>query len=278
MSTTLRKVAVALALSAAVGTYALSQQFVLRQPRQQLDTELMVSLPPLVQVVMAAGDRYLAANLATWRVLVATTGKLDASKAAVQGILQRDAAWMNPAHEDNYYVAAAILPWNGRVADAQYVLRRAMQARARDMWPGFYYAFNVYFFDKDAQRAAQILMDEAVKADTERNKLTMQVIAARWVQKGSSPDDTARFLRTLAEQSNHAGFRHYLVQSAERVEHVAALQVAVERYRERANALPADVRALVDAGAIANIPVDPLGGRYEIKDGTVVVVENHPVP
>lgn len=273
MPFSMRSLAAPAALLLAVSAYVGAQRHVLELPRERLDTELMVSLPPLVQVAMSAGDRYLAANLATWRALVATTGKMAPEKAAVQGMVQRDAAWMNPAHEDNFYVAAAILPWNGRLDDAQYVLKRAMEARSHDMWPGFYYAFNVYFFEKDAQRAARILMEEAGKADTERNKLTMQAIASRWAQKGANTDDTVRFLKALAEQSNHAGFRRYLLQSAERVENLIALQAAVDLYGQRSGGQPTDFDAVVKAGALQSVPADPLGGRYEIKDGRVVVVD-----
>lgn len=272
MPFSMRSLAAPAVLLLAVSAYVGAQRHVLELPRERLDTELMVSLPPLVQVAMSGGDRYLAANLATWRALVATTGKMAPEKAAVQGMVQRDAAWMNPAHEDNFYVAAAILPWNGRLDDAQYVLKRAMAARSHDMWPGFYYAFNVYFFEKDAPRAARILMEEADKAGSERNKLTMQAIASRWAQKGANTDDTARFLRALADQSNHAAFRHYLLQSAQRVENLIVLQGAVDLYGQRSGAQPMDFDAVVKAGVLQSIPVDPLGGRYEIKDGKVVVV------
>lgn len=276
MRSALREALAPVVLAGAVLAYVAAQQFVLPRPRQAANDELMVSLPPLVQVVMAAGDRYLAANLATWRALVATTGKLQPGQAAVQGMVQRDAAWMNPAHEDNYYVAAAILPWNGRLADAQYVLGRAMKARSKDMWPGFYFAFDVYFFEKDAQRAAQILMEQAAKAETERNRLTMQSIAARWAQKGVNSEETAAFLRTLAEQSNHAAFRHYLLSSAERVENVLQLQAALDRYRERTHAMPVDIDALAAEFEGVALPNDPLGGSYEIKDGKVVASDTPP--
>ena len=44
-------------------------------------------------------------------------------------------SWLNPAHEDNYYVATATLPWNGQVDAAQMILRRATLARQKDSQP-----------------------------------------------------------------------------------------------------------------------------------------------
>jgi hypothetical protein len=57
-------------------------------------------------------------------VLVADTGAHERRRLCGAGKLQRDIAWFNPAHEDNYYIAAAILPWNGQVDAAQYVCAR----------------------------------------------------------------------------------------------------------------------------------------------------------
>jgi hypothetical protein len=50
---------------------------------------------------------------------------MKAEDYAVQAKLQRDIAWFNPLHEDNYYIGAAMLPWNGELDAAQYVLRKA---------------------------------------------------------------------------------------------------------------------------------------------------------
>jgi hypothetical protein len=104
--------------------YAWAQQRLSGLPRATAAPELLISLPRFAQVLMAGGDRYLAANLAGFRVLVADTGRMDARRLCGAGRLQRDIAWFNPAHEDNYYIAAAILPWNGQLDAAQYVLRR----------------------------------------------------------------------------------------------------------------------------------------------------------
>ena len=88
--------------------------------RSQSPAELLVSLPRSTQVVLAAGDRHFAANLSGFRVLVAATERMRSEDYAVQARLQQDIAWFNPAHEDNYYIAAAILPWNGHLAAAQH--------------------------------------------------------------------------------------------------------------------------------------------------------------
>lgn len=83
------------------------------RPRPPSSAEMEVAIPRFAQVLMAAGDRYLAADLAGFRALVAFTEKMDAENYRILSIVQSDVSWFNPAHEDNDDIAAAILPWNG---------------------------------------------------------------------------------------------------------------------------------------------------------------------
>ena len=132
-------------------------------PRQAVDLELQVALPLFVQVFMSAGDRYLAANLAAIRALVVTTDKMRPEDYRILGKIQEDASWLNPAHEDNYYIATAILPWNGELDAAQTILKRASQARQFDYQPAFYYAFHLLHFKGDAVGASAWLRAAAEK-------------------------------------------------------------------------------------------------------------------
>ncbi len=74
-------------------------------PRQQDPREIDAVLPRLIQVVMAGGDRFLAGNLASIRALVADANRMTPDQIELLAKVHEDAAWMNPANEDNYYVA-----------------------------------------------------------------------------------------------------------------------------------------------------------------------------
>jgi hypothetical protein len=126
-----------------------------REPRHERSRELAVRIPLVFQIVTAAGDRYLAANLAGFRVLVSESYRMDLQELRLQAQLQRDVSWLNPAHEDNYYIAAAILSLPELIPAAQFILRRAADARPRDWQPLFYYGFNRYFFEKNPAAGAQ---------------------------------------------------------------------------------------------------------------------------
>jgi hypothetical protein len=105
-------------------------------PRQIVLVEMQVVLPLFVQVFMAAGDRHLAANIAAIRALVVNTFKMQGEEFAILAKLQEDVSWLNPGHEDNYYTATAILPWQGELEATQRILARATKARFYDYQPG----------------------------------------------------------------------------------------------------------------------------------------------
>ena len=132
-----------LCLLAGAALFLYCQQRLLPMQRLKAAAELEVVLPLFAQVLMTGGDRFLAANLAAIRALVTETQYMKREDYALLGKIQDDVAWLNPAHEDNYYTAAAILPWEGELEPAQRVLARATRARFFDYQPAFYFAFNL---------------------------------------------------------------------------------------------------------------------------------------
>jgi hypothetical protein len=228
-------------------------------PRANTNIEMQVALPRFVQVVMAAGDRYLAANMAGFRVLVAVDEKMREENYEIQGKLQSDVAWLNPAHEDNYYIAAAILPWNRQLDAAQYVLRRAIDARPRDWAPIFYFAFDLYHFQHEPLEAAQWLLKAAERASDENDQIALQNAAAKWFEKGYQPAMAAQVVDGIANQSRHSGFKKYLHLRAERMRQISRLEDSADKFHERFGRRISSLNELVDTGFLSQIPVDTLG-------------------
>ncbi len=263
----LRAVSGLLAACCAGTAFALAVTALHGRPRVSAQAEMQVALPRFAQVIMAGGDRFLAANIAGFRALVASTETMGPENYRIQGIVQQDVAWFNPAHEDNYYVAAAILSWNGQLAAAQEILRRASVARPFDAMPAFYHAFNVLHFEKDPVAASRWLLTAAEQTADPKQRVQLQNLAAYWVAKGEDVEFAIRFHREMARTSANKAFAAHLEKRAVRLENLLELQRAVERYRERSGADPADLQELVRSGVLPNIPDDPLGGRYVIGKG-----------
>lgn len=244
------------------------------RPRPPVSPEMEVAMPRFVQVLMAAGDRFLAANLAAFRALVVSTETMSAENYHILGIVQSDAAWLNPAQEDNYYIAAAILPWAGEVAATQYILRRASEARPFDSGPPFYYAFNELHFLKNPVEGAKWLLIAARHSRDEMEQIQLQQTAALWVSKGEDMELSIRLHRAMAKQTRHKAFAHFLEKRAERLENLLLLDRAIERYGDLTGKPPRKLQQLVDRAILPAIPSDPFSVVYGIDSrGKAQVVQ-----
>lgn len=245
-------------------THALLVPALYARPRPPVSSDMEVALPRSAQIVMALGDRYLAANLAGFRALVAATEKMSAENYHVLALVQSDIAWLNPAHEDNYYIAAPVLPWNGEVAAAQYILRRASDARPFDWQPPFYYAFNALHFLKNQKDGVEWMQIAAEHTQDEKEKLQLQQMAAIWVSKGEDPEFAIRWHRAMAKGTRYKSFARFLEKRADRLDNLLAISRAVTQYQARFGKPPAQIKDLVDHALLPSLPVDPFGMKYAI--------------
>ncbi len=238
------------------------------RPRQQVSVEMQVALPRFVQVIMASGDRFLAANFAGFRTLFAATENMGPENFRIQALVQKDIAWLNPAHEDNYYIAAAFLPWNNQLEAAQEILSAATQARPFDWQPPFYYAFNLWYFLKRPADGAAWLRTAADHAADEMQTLQLQQLAANWLAKDEDLGLAVRIHRAMAKETKNKAFAVYLEKRAIRLENLISLEEALKRYTKRLNVVPERIEQLIESGDMTLLPVDPFGAAYTVdKNG-----------
>lgn len=247
------------------------------RPRQTVSVEIQVALPLFVQVLMALGDRNLAADFATIRALVVVTEKMGPEEYKVLGRVQADASWLNPAHEDNYYIAAYILPSAGELEAAQTVLARASYARFFDYQPAFLYAFNLMHFKGDHAGAAAWLREAALKLpEDDSNRLTMQNLAARWMDKVPDIDLAISVVDAMAKQAKRKDFRAYLEQRVARLRSLKSLRAAAAIFRERNGRAPARLDELVVSGLLPALPKDPLGFGFDFDQKGQIILRTSP--
>ncbi len=243
-----------------------------QQIRSRVAPEVEVVLPLFVQVAMAAGDRYLAANAATIRALVTDNARMRAEEYPLLAQWQERASWLNPAHEDNYYIAAAVLPWNGQVESAQTILRRASLSRPQDYQPSFLYAFHLMHFYGDPAGAAEWLQRSAERLPNPDEQLVMQNLAAKWMDRSRDLDNAIGMVAALAKQAKRRDFQRYLEMRVVRLRGLKILRSAADRYASTQKKPLRSLDELVMAGYVNSIPVDPLGFGYELSsDGQVVI-------
>lgn len=244
--------------------FVLAQTQLQRVKRVQVLAEIAVSLPVFIQVVMAGGDRYLAAQWASIRALVTETARMGQEDFRVLAEVQTDASWLNPAHEDNYYIAAAILPWEGQVEAAQTILRRATLARFYDNQPPFYYAFNLVHFYNNGLAAAEWLRQAATRLPNPDERLVLENFAARWLDRSEDIDLAARILESMAAQAKRKDFSDYLRLRGQRLRDLAMLRRAADTYVQRFGRPAGALADLASSGLINRLPADPIGFGFAI--------------
>jgi hypothetical protein len=247
-------------------------------PRQTVAVEMQVALPLFVQVFMAMGDRYLAANIAAIRALVVSTEKMKPEDYAVLAKVQTDVSWLNPAHEDNYYIAFAILPQYGELDAAQTILARATKVRYFDYQPAFFYGFNQWYYKHDPAGAAAWLREAALKLPDPDQQLTMQNMAARWVDRVQDTELAIRVVESLAKEARRLDFRKYLETRVVRLRQLQQLRLAADSYRQRFGKPVPDLKTLVTSGILPALPQDPFGFGFGFDQQGNIVLRTSPAP
>jgi hypothetical protein len=245
-------------------------------PRQIVSVEMQVALPLFVQVFMAMGDRHLAANLAAIRALVVATDKMKPEEFKILAKVQEDVSWLNPAHEDNYYTAFAILPQYGELDAAQKILARATRARFFDYQPAFFYGFHQWYYKHDPAGAAAWLREAAEKLPDPDQRLTMQNMAARWIDKAQDTELAIRVVEAMAKEARRKDFRAYLELRVVRLRQLHQLRTAAAAYRERFGKPVSTLQDLVDSGILSALPQDPFGFGFGFDQQGVIMLRTSP--
>lgn len=265
------------ALVCALGSwlvFAGASQALRETERLERQTELLrVRLPMPAQIAYSGGDAFLAANINVFRGLMVDAKVSEPETYRIQAQLQADAAWLNPWHEDNYYVGAAILPWNGQVDAAQYVLKQAAIARAWDMWPPFFYAFNAMYFEHDMNQAGEWAEVAAQRHPT--NAAALRDMAAKWYERGDDPVFALGILKAMHEQSRDDNFRRLLEARMQRLEGLRALRRAQQAYQAEQGKPPASLEDMVGYAGLAQLPHDPLMLGYVLDAAGVPQLVDH---
>lgn len=257
------------------GVFAWASLQMRDQSRLDAEDVLRVRLPLPVQLAYAGGDPYLAANLNVFRSLMVDSRVRESETYRIQGQLQADAAFFNPRHEDNYYLAAAILPWNGQVVAAQDVLLKATQTRPWDMWPPFFYAFNTMYFERDMARAGH--WAEVAAERNPGNAPALKAMASAWYERGDDPQIALRMLQAMYEQSRDENFRALLEARMERLKGLQRLRDAAAAYRAATGATAQQLPELLGYAGLEALPRDPMELGYALNaDGLPVLVDHKP--
>lgn len=227
---------------------------------------VVISAP--IQLLLAGGDRFLAASLEAIRLAATGSPSLTAGTddAVFRIRAHRVVAQLNPCYEDNYYIGNALLSWGGAPDEGSDLLRRAMACRGWDELPPFFYGFNELFFHRnaaEARRAFEIAAQRSTSNAAAFRRIAIMIAADQFDDKRHALD----YLQRERDGASDPRLREMLDRRVERLKGLLVLQEAQRRYEVQFQRALADPAALITSGLIDAFPVDPLGIGYVFEQG-----------
>lgn len=233
-----------------------------RNRQSVLDGQVVITAP--VQTLLFGGDRYLAADIETIRAAALGSDTSDATAYRLRA--HRVVAELNPCHEDNYYLANALLTWGGSEREGNEVVEKAMACRSWDEMPPFIYGFNLYFFGRHSSEAAKALEIAASRATD--NAAAMRKLAIMINVESLNDDQMALdYLRQQRRTAKDPKLIAMLDKRLIRLEGLVTLREGQRRYEQRFGKPLHDPRDLLSSGLLQQFPSDPLGLGYEYHEG-----------
>lgn len=230
-----------------------------------------VVLPPAVQSIIYLGDKHLAANVESTRVLM-TGGDLKGALHDYYHRLHGTVAALNPCHEDNYYVANGLLAWAGGADAAISILEKATRCRFWDEVPPFFLGYNLYFFKKQQQAAKDYLFLAADRSP--QNKAGLQNFA-HLLEAESLPDARrARdYLVSQRDSTSDPKLRAMLDRRIGRLNGLVVLRDAQSQFEKRFGRGFENPVELITSGILKEFPQDPMRLGYEYVNGVFSLKE-----
>lgn len=229
----------------------------------QVEGRVVIAAPVLL--VLFGGDRFLAANLETMRL--ASTG-FDSGQGDTEYLIRahNEVVRLNACHEDNYYLANALLTWGGAVEEGEVVLRAAMNCRFWDEWPAFFFGFNRFFFQRDISGAIPALEEAANRATGNASGFRKLAVMIQ-VERIADEQLALAFLNRERDQAHDPKLKDMLAKRAVRLSGLVQLREAQKVYETRSGASLREPQQLIDSGILQAFPEDPLRLGYEFIDG-----------
>ncbi len=256
-----------------LGSFLTYSLFVIYGPRWEStsgappEDRVVVTAP--LQLLLYMGDRYLAANVETIR-LAATGMEINPATGTIDGryLLRAHQVVtdLNACHEDNYYLANAILAWAGASQEANETLWAAAECRHWDFLPPFLYGFNKYFFSRDIQ-AAQKGLEIAADRDEFNASSIRRFSIMIATEELNDVSAAIAYLEEQRKQTTSKSLVDSLQKRIVRLEGLVTLQEAHSVYEQEYGEELKVPQALLDKGILDAYPVDPLGVGYEFVDG-----------
>ena len=156
------------------------------------------------------------------------------------------------------------------VAEANALMRKGMDEIPDDHRLPLYLSFNQLHLDHDVRAAAETLR---LCARNPHAPAFMGQLASRLLAQSENFDAATEVADEMERNSSNAEdralFAHRRLE-IERDRRLSRLQKAVDQFRAARGQPPSTLMQLLSEGFVTEIPPDPLGGEFQLTEGTVV--------
>ena len=231
-------------------------------------------LPPTVMKLLSLEFRTLIADFLFARASQYFGGKIEYHDPATGS----DFRWLysnlivvtdlDPYFEDPYYFGNAIFTWDaGMYNEANALLKKGTEARTWDWQLPFFLGFNKFYFLKDNKAGADYILEAAKRPGSPD---FLPTLAARLYHQAQNTGIAIAFLKSFYQTEKSEQIKKLYAVRIDALEKIMTLEKAVAEYRKKMKRLPPNLSALVQAGIIKEVPLDPYGGTFYIdKDGSI---------
>ena len=168
---------------------------------------------------------------------------------------------LDPYYKQAYLYTQALLPWKAaepELANALLAIPKA--SRTWDWRPGYYMAFNNYYFMGDYTKASELLLEAGEIKDAPK---ILAVLGARFAMKAKRSEAAIFMLEDMLKDDKlKENDRKEITMRIAALKGVLVLEDAIQRYHRRYNAFPQDLNSLEEEQLIRGIPQNPYGESF----------------
>jgi hypothetical protein len=171
---------------------------------------------------------------------------------------------LDPYFVDPYMLAEGLLAWDaGKPLLANQLLLKGTNYRKVDWRLPFFIGFNHFYFLKDYETAAGYIMTAAHLPGSDAY---LKTLGARLAYYGGKSKTALLFLQQMLAETDDPLLKNRLAQRLTALEGAVVIEEALEKFKVQRGRMPVSLSELVAAGFLAELPVEPYGGKWGVLE------------
>jgi len=188
---------------------------------------------------------------------------LDSEQGKWLGNVLKLARYLDPYYAEPYWMAGAVLPWQGQPDTALDILLKGEKYKPEDWKIPFNIGFIYYYFMQDIQKAAEYFQKASSFPDSPDY---LPMLTSRLYSKHGRGSIAIAFLRRLLRDTKDPIMQKKLSKRLKALQKINYLQGKIRDYRKQYDRYPETLDELTQKGFIQEIPQDPYGGDFYLSD------------